>query len=242
MFCRTKTEKLIYPRTANALERLRAWCRYLGGVIGILLVVTVNPSIANDMPNIQVRAVALFKNKAVLEINGKRRTLKAGGESREGVALIHANSESAVIEINGSQQNLKLNSKITTGHDKKKNVVQLFPGDGGHYFVDGLINGNNIRFLVDTGATTIAINKQMAKKIGLLYKVDGERGLVETASGTATAYAVRFDSVQIRTITLKNVRGTVIDGSFPSVALLGQSFLNRLNLRRDGILMELSER
>ena len=191
---------------------------------------------------VQVRAVALFKNKAVLDINGKQRTLKVGARSREGVLLISANSDKAIVEINGEQRQLKLNGKITTGHVRAKNLVQIFPGDNGHYFIDGLINNHSVRFLVDTGASTIAINKQMAKRIGLLYKVDGEKGFVETASGTAAAYGVTFNSVQVRSITLRRVRGTVIDGAYPSVALLGQSFLNRLNLRREGIMMELSER
>ena len=215
----------------------RTLCAFV--VAGITPVV---PSSAEQSSSLKVRALALFKHKAVLEINGKRRTLKAGDESPEGIKLLDANSSRAVVQINGQRRDLKLNSKITTGHEKIKNTVQLFPGDGGHYFVDGLINGNSIRFLVDTGATTIAINKHMAKKIGLLYKVDGQKGFVETASGTATAYGVRFSTVQIRSIKLKNIPGTVIDGSFPSIALLGQSFLNRLNLRRDGLMMELSER
>ena len=215
---------------------------FLNATLALGGALSVTPHCLYADTDFQVRAVALFKNKAVLDINGKRRTLKAGAESREGVKLISANSDNAVIEFNGEQQLLKLNGKITTGHAKAKKLVQIFPGDNGHYFVDGLINGHSVRFLVDTGASTIAINKQMAKRIGLLYKVDGDKGLVETASGTAAAYGVTFNSVQVRSITLKRVRGTVIDGAYPSVALLGQSFLNRLNLRRDGIMMELSER
>lgn len=190
----------------------------------------------------KIHAVALFKDKAVLDIDGKRRSIKAGGTTRDGVTLIQANSEKAIIEVDGERMTLKLNGKIITGAAKHKNVIQLFPGDGGHYFVDGLINGHKMPFLVDTGATTIAINKNMAKRMGIQYRVDGIKGRVETASGTVSAYDVRFDSVQIRSITLKNVKGTVLDGNFPSIALLGQSFLNRLNLKREGIMMELSER
>lgn len=190
----------------------------------------------------KIHAVALFKDKAVLNIDGKRRSVSVGSKTREGVKLLQANSERAVIEIDGEKLTLKLNGKIITGATKHKNRIQLFPGKGGHYFVDGLINGHKIPFLIDTGATTIAINKNMAKNIGLQYRVDGTKGLVETASGTVAAYDVRFKTVQIRSITLRNVKGTVLDGNFPSIALLGQSFLNKLNLRRDGIVMELSER
>ena len=190
----------------------------------------------------QIQALALFKDKAVLDIDGKRRTVKAGNTTREGITLLQANSEKAVVEVDGEKLTLKLNGKIVAGEAKSKNVVQLFPGEGGHYFVDGLVNGHKMPFLIDTGATTIAINKNMAKRMGLQYRVDGVKGQVETASGTVSAYNVRFKTVQIRSITLTNIKGTVLDGNFPSVALLGQSFLNRLNLRREGIMMELSER
>ena len=216
-------------------------------LLGLLLVATLLTQLpqsvaAEDSTMLSIRAVALFKNKAVLDIDGKRRTVKAGAETREGVKLIEADSNKAIISLNGETMTLKLNGKITTGHDKQKHSVQLFPGEGGHYFVDGLINGHSIPFLVDTGATTIAINKNMARKIGLQYRVDGTAGRVETASGVVPAYSVSFERVQIRSITLKNVRGTVIESPYPSIALLGQSFLNRLNLHRDGIMMELTER
>ncbi|MGR8948345.1 MAG: retropepsin-like aspartic protease family protein [Gammaproteobacteria bacterium] len=208
----------------------------------LMVLAHASSAIAAQSAAVSIRAVGLFKNKAVLDIDGKRRTIKVGDETREGVKLINANSEKAVISLQGETITLKLNGKITTGHDKQKNLVQLYPGEGGHYFVDGLINGHSIPFLVDTGATTIAINKNMARKIGLQYRVDGTAGRVETASGVVPAYNVSFDKVQIRSITLKNVRGTVIESAYPSIALLGQSFLNRLNLRREGIMMELSER
>jgi len=116
------------------------------------------------------------------------------------------------------------------------------PGRHGHYFSDGQINGNPIRFLVDTGATSVAINKNMARQIGLQYQVDGQRGLVDTANGTVAAYRVIFDEVKIQALTLKRVPGVVLDGDSPSEALLGQSFLNRLDIHRQGAVLELRAR
>ncbi|MSR14432.1 MAG: TIGR02281 family clan AA aspartic protease [Gammaproteobacteria bacterium] len=92
------------------------------------------------------------------------------------------------------------------------------------------------------GATKIAINKHTAKRLGLLYRTDGLRGQIETASGVVAAYYLHFNSVKIRNLELKNVDGVVVDGDFPSTALLGQSFLNRLDMRRDGLLLELRQR
>ena len=212
---------------------------FLGCAFCLLMMQSLSFSSFGDA---QIHAVALFKNKAVLDIDGKRRSIKVGATTREGITLVSANSDKAVIEVQGEKITLELNGKITAGSPKHRNVVQIYPGEGGHYFVEGLLNGNKMPFLVDTGATTIAINKNMAKRMGLQYRVDGIKSRVETASGTTSAYSVRFETVQIRSITLKNVKGTVLDGDYPSIALLGQSFLNKLNLRRDGIVMELSER
>ena len=56
------------------------------------------------------------------------------------------------------------------------------------------------------------------------------------------AYYVIFDAVKIQTLELRHVEGVVVDGDFPSTSLLGQSFLNRLDMRREGILLQLEER
>ena len=193
---------------------------------------------------IRVSAVALFKNKAVLVINGKRRVLKAGSESPEGVTLIKSSSESAVIKVDGEELTLRLDGKIVGTYTRgiAAKSLQLYPGSGGHYFVDGKINGSSVRFLVDTGATAVVINKNAAKRIGIRYRVDGSPTMVRTASGVVPAYRVRFDEVMIRALSLKRVDGIVVDGSYPGEALLGQSFLNRLDMRREGTVLELKER
>lgn len=200
-------------------------------------------SVHADEP-LRVSAVALFKDKAVLVINGKRRILKAGSESPEGVVLIKSSSESAVIKINGEESTLRLDGKIVGKYVRgiAAKSLQLYPGAGGHYFVDGQINGRSMKFLVDTGATSVAINKDDAKRIGLLYRVDGVPTMIATASGVVKAYRVNFDEVMIRALSLKRVDGIVVDGSYPREALLGQSFLNRLDMRREGQMLELRER
>jgi len=196
-----------------------------------------------DQP-IQALAVALFKDKAVLDINGTRRVLKAGKQSPEGVLLVKSTSEMATIEIGGERLDLRLDGRIV-GHYVRgiaAKSLQLYPDRAGHYQVDGMINGNSIRFLVDTGATSVSINRATAKRIGLLYRVDGQPTMVETAAGLVPAYRVQFDEVKIRALSVKRVDGLVIDGDYPRTALLGQSFLNRLNMQRNGNMLELRER
>jgi aspartyl protease family protein len=108
--------------------------------------------------------------------------------------------------------------------------------------VDGSINGTALRFVIDTGASTVAINRQDARRIGLLYRVDGTPMMVETASGPARAYRLNLRSVKARAIELTGIEAVVIDGDYPTTALLGQSFLNRLDMAREGVLLELRER
>ena len=193
---------------------------------------------------IEVAAAALFKNKAVLAINGKRRMLKAGATSPEGVKLLSASSDHALIELHGEQLTLKLDGKIVSNYVRgiEAKSLKLYPDQQGHYVVDGLINGNRTRFLVDTGATAVSINKSAAKRIGLLYRVDGQPTRVTTAAGVVPAYRVIFDEVRIRNLSIKRVEGIVVDGDYPREALLGQSFLNRLNMQRIGQVLELRER
>lgn len=198
----------------------------------------------DDTTGPRITARGLFDGQALLEIDGRQRLLKVGQSSPEGVRLVAADPRVARIEVGGRQFEVGLDGSIGTSFSRgiEPRSLRLAPAADGHYYVDGTINGTGIRFVVDTGATTVAISRHDARRIGLLYRVDGEPTPVETASGVAQAYRVRFRSVKARTIEVTGVEGIVIDGDYPTTALLGQSFLNRLNMRREGLLLELEER
>jgi len=104
------------------------------------------------------------------------------------------------------------------------------------------VNGAHVRFVVDTGATTVLIPGPDADRLGLDYRNKGQMGHISTANGTATAYRVVLDSVTIGGITAYNVEAVVAEGSGLDVALLGMSFLNRTEMRRDGAYMTLTKR
>jgi len=154
----------------------------------------------------RVTAMALFKGKAVLSIDGKQHVMKVGDTSQEGVTLLAADASRARISVAGEERELTLDGAIGSNFASAPaaTVVRLVPGRQGHYFVDGQINGNPVEFLVDTGATAVAINKHHARQIGLQYRVDGKRGTVATASGSAVAYTVIFDEVKIQSLTLES--------------------------------------
>jgi aspartyl protease family protein len=205
---------------------------------GLLLV--ANDAVAVENISLQ----ALFKDKAIILVDGARRVLKSGDESPEGVRLLTTDTreEQAEIEIGGRREVLKL-GVVTAGFASQgKGNVTLYPDRSGHFFVDGTINGASVRFLVDTGATTIAMNGNTASRIGLDYRRLGRAGIASTAAGNVRTYNLKLDSVQVGDITLRNVPAGVIEGSHPTEVLLGMSFLGQLDLKQDNEKMELRER
>lgn len=189
----------------------------------------------------KVTVVGLFKDKAIVTIDGKQRILSTGETSPEGVRLISANSREAVLEINGKQDTYTLGTAISTNYSEPAagETVTIAPDTMGMYEVNGSINGFQVKFVVDTGASLIAMNKHQAKRIGINYKLEGIESMAETASGYTKNYLVKLDEVRVGDIRLTDVTAAVHDGDFPSVILLGNSFLNRVNMSRQGALLQL---
>lgn len=192
----------------------------------------------------KVRVMGLFKDKAVVSIDGNQRVLKKGETSPEGVTLISADSKQAVLELNGERKSYALGSHIGAKFAPPKDhpKVTIWPSSAGMYTVVGSINGYPVNFLVDTGATLIAMNKHEAKRLGISYLLNGEPGLSSTASGVVKTYYVTLDKVRVGDIELKNVKAGVIDAAFPTNVLLGMSFLGRLEMQREGRMLELRKK
>lgn len=202
----------------------------------------VMAGLASAADNIDVSAPALFEGGAMLVINGKRTVLKTGETGPENVKLISANSKQAVVEINGDEVVIKLGKKISGSYGKaSKKTIVLSPQHGGHYITEGLINGHSVQFLVDTGATYISMNRPTAESIGLNY-LSGTRGRSNTAGGVVNVYQVTLDRVRIGDIETTEVQATVHEGEFPNITLLGNSFLSRMDLIREGAVLKIIER
>ena len=193
--------------------------------------------------------LALFKNKALLHVDGERRMLATGETSPEGVTLVSADSEQAVVRIDGRQEVLKLgmvarfpgaSDDVSPSWDGPESLT-LWAEDDGFFYASGRINGVPVRFLVDTGANTIALNQRYAERIGIDYR-KGQRGVASTASGVTPMYLVKLDQVSIGEITLHDVDAGVLLSDHPDVPLLGMSFLGKLDMVRDGKRLDLKRR
>ncbi|MBE9549049.1 MAG: retroviral-like aspartic protease family protein [Proteobacteria bacterium] len=102
----------------------------------------------------------------------------------------------------------------------------IIPADRqGHYRAKGEINGAAVVFLLDTGATDVAVPEKLAHQLGL---IKGPQIQMQTANGISRGYLTRIDRVRLGSIEVNNVRA-VITAGLEGDALLGMSFLRHLN-------------
>ena len=190
-----------------------------------------------------VRVVGLFKDRAVLIIEGRQHILRVGQTSPEGVKLIEADSESARLEYQGQEFMGMLDGRVSTRtRSPATEEVQIWRNPQGMYATTGSINGLPVSLLVDTGATQVAMNAAQARRLGIDYRVTGRPAAITTASRLEPAWAVTLDSVKVGDIELSNVEGVVLEGVQPQTVLLGMSYLGRLEIRNDGRLMTLQRK
>jgi aspartyl protease family protein len=190
-----------------------------------------------------VTVVGLFPGKAVVVINGQApRTLSVGDKTSDGVTLVATTSDTATMEIDGKRHKLDVGQHYAAPASASKGQgVTLGANSQGHFITLGQINGRTVQFLVDTGATSVSIPSSIAESAGIDYR-KGQRGFTQTANGVAAAYKIVFDSVTVGDVTLYQVDGIVMEGKGMDVALLGMSFLNRMEMKRDGAQMTLVKR
>lgn len=185
----------------------------------------------------------LFTGKAVLSINGQRRVMSLGETSPEGVTLLTVDREQVTLEIDGRQQSYTLGAAVSLNFTEADSIEEkVFANERGMFMSVGSINGQSVRFLVDTGATTIAMNTKQAKSLGVRYATEGEAATASTASGFVKAYRVRLKTVSLGKIKRQNIEAMVIDGEHPGPVLLGMSFLGGLKVEKAGNTLTLKSR
>ena len=215
----------------------------LSRIIRFLLVLWASMSGLAVQADTDVRVVGLFGGRAVVVIDGRQHILKAGQTTPEGVRLVTANSESAVLVIDGEQVRARLDGRVTARkHTAGVLEFQISRNLAGMYTTVGSINGQTVSFLVDTGATHIALNAAEARRLGVDFRVEGSLMSVTTASRVERAWAVKLDSVKLGGLELRNVEAVVLEGEQPAVALLGMSYLGQLEITNTGRLMTLRKK
>ncbi len=117
--------------------------------------------------------------------------------------------------------------------------VRLRRNRAGHYLANGAINGEPVTFLLDTGATDVALPLSLAQRLRLDL---GAEQRAMTANGPVRAWSARLSSVSLGAIRQSDVRASVLPNMADDQVLLGMSFLKRLEWSQRGDVLLLRAR
>ena len=205
----------------------------------LLALLAASVAIAAD-----VSVVGVFPGRgAVLVVDALGPQSVRIGQKLGSVTLVSVDKTSAVVEEAGRRRTVGLGQHVVGVKPAGGRPSQaVLSADGrGQFLTDSSVNGAPVRFLVDTGATTIAIPGKDARRMGLDF-INGQKGIAQTANGPAPIYRIKLDRVKVGDIELLNVDAIVMDGGGLAQPLLGMSFLNRVEMRREGDTMTLVRR
>jgi aspartyl protease family protein len=188
---------------------------------------------------VPVEIVGLFKDMAVIRAGTGEKLLRVGETTPHGVTLVSATASEAVVAWQGEQHTLGLSKQVAGQYaDPQVSEVSIPADDLGQYRIRGAINNRYVDFLVDTGASVVALSSAQAEALGIDYKL-GQRGSVQTAQGNAESYFMNLQQVTVAGITAHNVQAAIITGQYPLDILLGMSFLKQVSIRESGGVMTL---
>ncbi len=214
---------------------MKKWVARVGCILVSSMVLTAGSQAQTE----QIEVSALLGEKAMLLIDGKKHLLSVGEKTVEGVQLMAIESEGVRLKVSGKITYYALGgSGIRSRYSRPEQLQErVYRDNSGMFRTIGTVNGHMVNFLVDTGATTIAISAGEARRLGIDYRVSGELTTVSTASGEARGWSIKIDRVTVGQIELNNIPAVVIDGDSPPEVLLGMSFLERLNVQHRGDVM-----
>jgi len=186
----------------------------------------------------------MLGNRALLIVDGKPPKGVAPGDTHGSVKVISTSGDEAVVEVAGRRQLLRVGEAPASvgaapAAGRGRRIV-LPAGSGGHFMAQGTINGKAASFVVDTGATLVSMGAPDARRFGLDYQA-GQPGYAQTANGVIAAWRVKLASVRIGDVEVFDVDALVSQQPIPAI-LLGNSFLNRFQMKRDSEQMVLERR
>lgn len=186
----------------------------------------------------------MLGSKALLMVDGGAPKTVAPGETYNGVKVVSTQGDQATVEINGRRHTLRVGDAPASvgqgGGGARGNRIVLTASSGGHFLTQGAINGRAAYFMVDTGATSIAMGAPEADRLGINYK-NGPVGRSSTANGVVPFHYVKLASVRVGDVEVHDVDAAVLQQSMPHI-LLGNSFLTRFQMTRHNDQMVLERR
>jgi aspartyl protease family protein len=179
-------------------------------------------------------------DRALLVIEGQPRAV-AVGQTVAGIKLLRWTGDEAEVETPGGHLFLRVGATpVQVGANASRKLareVVMTAGPGGHFTSAGAINGKAVHFMVDTGATLVSLGRDDATRLGIDLK-DARSAMTQTANGPVPVQLVVLSSVRVGEVELNNVGAAVVPQPMP-IVLLGNSFLARMQMRRDNDVMRL---
>jgi aspartyl protease family protein len=215
---------------------IRSLGKILHSTLLALAVFAAAPATAQD-----VGLAGIMGSKAMLMVNGGEPEAVRVGESLGGVKVVAIQGDQVIVEVGGRKRPLRIGQHaIGAAAADGSGKITLTADGRGHFYTTGTINGTSVRFLVDTGATMISLGASDARRLGLDFN-RGQKGFSQTANGQVVVSKVKLDTVSIAGVTLRQVDALLHQNDMP-IALLGMSFLNRMEMQHDGGTMTLRQR
>jgi len=195
-----------------------------------------------------VALAGMMGGKALLVVDGGAPKTVAVGQIHQGVKVISTSGDQAVIEQSGQRTTLRVGDSPVSlsgagggsGTGGRGTRIVLTESGGGHFMTAGQINGRAVQFMVDTGATSIAMSRLDAERAGIEYK-NGQPVRMSTANGNSVGFRIKLNSVRVGDVEVYDVDAVVTPEPMPYL-LLGNSFLTRFQMKRENNLMTLEKR
>ncbi len=221
------------------MRHLRAVLLSLAGVAAALPPLAAAQSVALS---------GVLGSKALLVIDGGTPRALAACDSLQDVRVLQVSGDTAEVEIKGRRQTLRLGEApislggrgAAAGDPALGRRVVLKADNRGHFIERGQINGKTMVYMVDTGASSVAIGRSDAERMGLPF-LKGQPVMMRTANGDAQGWSLRLDSVRVGDVEVFGVDAVVAPLAMPYV-LLGNSFLAHVQMTRQGSEMVLERR
>jgi aspartyl protease family protein len=223
---------MTHPRSACGASKA-------GSAVALVLLLCASAVSAQS-----VALQGMLGKKALLIVDGSAPKTVAPGETFNGVKVLSTSGDEAQVEVAGKRFSLHVGESPASigsrGDAPGGGRIVLTAGSGGHFTTGGRINGQQVQFVIDTGATDVSLSEADATRIGIKYK-EGMVGRTSTANGMVSTWRVKLSSVRVGEVEVRDVDATVVPAGMPYV-LLGNSFLTRFQMKRENEQMVLERR
>lgn len=188
-----------------------------------------------------IALAGMLGSKALLVVDGGEPRAVGPGETHRGVKVLSVTRDEATVEVLGARRLLRLGeSPVALGSSGSGKRIVLMADNQGHFINTGTINGKPMKYMVDTGASVVAIGKPDAERMGIKVD-DSQKVIMSTANGSATGWRVRLNSVRLGDVEVLGVTAVIMPEGMPFV-LLGNSFLTQFQMTRTNDQMVLEKR